>query len=100
MWYNAGMKITVHVSRNLIPVVGARQVTVEMPEQASLAELLAHLRQTYPGWEDALTGRGEAQHLPYSFFVNRKAVPRTRLATHRLRDGDRLHILPPVVGGR
>jgi len=100
MWYNARMKITVHVSRNLIPIVGSRQVTVEVPTGASVAEVLAHLRHTYPGWDDVLAGRGDAQHLPYSFFINRKAIRQKEMATRRLRDGDRLHILPPVVGGR
>ena len=100
MWYNARMKITVHVSRNLAPIVGSSRVTVEAPAGASVAELLAHLRRTWPGLDDALAGRGERQHLPYSFFVNRKAVPEKEMENRILRDGDRLHILPPVVGGR
>ena len=92
--------VTVKVSPGLHQALGQNQILVELVEGASVADLLAQLGHTYPDLEAKLAGEGNAHHVPYNYFVNRKAVLSHNLANHRLHHGDRVHILVPVVGGR
>ena len=93
------IKVTVKVSPSLRDALGSSKLSVELAENASLADLLNHLRQHYPGLGQKLDGDGIHSHIPYSYFVNRKAVSLSQLSERRLRNGDRVHILVPVVGG-
>ncbi|HUN85456.1 MAG TPA: molybdenum cofactor biosynthesis protein MoaE [Terracidiphilus sp.] len=65
--------------------LGAGPLRVELPEGAAVADLLAGLRESYP----TAMLRGIA--------VSVNAVYAT--ATHVLRDGDEVGLLPPVSGG-
>ena len=93
------MKITLHVSHSLAVVLGGRTLPVELPDNTSVADMLARLQVTFPQLEGRLKGTDNPGGAPYNYFVNRKAVKRAEMATLRLRDGDRVHILVPVVGG-
>jgi sulfur carrier protein ThiS len=91
--------VTVKVSPGLQQVLGQVQISVEIVEGASVADLLTQLGNTYPELKAKLDGVGDANHVPYNYFVNRKVVLDHNLANHRLNNGDRVHILVPVVGG-
>lgn len=91
--------VTVKVSPGLQQVLGQNQISVEIAEGASVADLLAQLCDTYPELKAKLDGVGDINHVPYNYFVNRKVVLNPNLADHRLNEGDRVHILVPVVGG-
>jgi molybdopterin synthase catalytic subunit len=64
-------------------------VTVDLPESASVADLLDHLRSHPPAGGDVPDLRSIA------VGVNFEYVP----ATHVLREGDEVALLPPVSGG-
>jgi molybdopterin converting factor small subunit len=46
-----------------------------------------------------LEAGGARLGVPFNFFVNRRLVKDRDLAQHRLKTGDTLYILAPIVGG-
>ena len=93
------MKINIKMGDSLREAVGESQVRFVLPDGATAAEALAHLRRAYPGFGEALAGGGRWQDMPFHFFVNRKVVKDGDLAGRTLKEGDTLHILTPTVGG-
>ena len=94
------MVIELKMGDPLWKVVGQRQIKLELADGATVADALAHLRSTYPDFGAALgAGGGTQLGVPFNFFVNRKLVKDRDLAQHRLKAGDRLYILAPIVGG-
>ena len=83
----------------LFRVVGARRINLELDDAATVADALAQLRDTYPGFGASLEAGGTQLGVPFNFFVNRKWIKDRDLAHHKLKSGDRLHILAPIVGG-
>jgi len=80
--------------------VGHQQIELELSDGATVADAVAYLRRNYPEFGAALDAGGGTQlGVPFNFFVNRKLVKDRDLAQHRLRGGDRLYILAPIVGG-
>ena len=69
--------------------LGASESAVALPEGATVAELLEHIQASQPAARQASILRGIA------VSVNAEYVP----ATHPLRDGDEVGLLPPVSGG-
>ncbi len=65
--------------------LGAAAVTVELPETATVAELLAHLGQRHP----AVMLRGIAVSVNAEYATG----------SQTLREGDEVGLLPPVSGG-
>lgn len=93
------MNVQVNVGYPLTRITGASSLTVSVAGGASVADVLAQLSASFPGLEQQLRrGYGE-RHLPFNFFVNRRAVGRQELGTTPVSDGDLLHILLPVAGG-
>ena len=96
------MKITVKLGAPLSVVVGERKATLNMPNDATVADVLAALRERYPGFEEGLRGKGLRQpfdQVIYSLFVNARPLPFERAETTPLRDGDRVYLFLPVAGG-
>ena len=83
----------------LFRVVGDRQISLELGDAATVADALAQLRDTYPGFAAALEAGGTQLGVPFNFFVNRKWIKDRDLAQHELKPGDTLYILAPIVGG-
>jgi molybdopterin converting factor small subunit len=93
------MVIEVKMGELLWKAVGQRQITLEVDDGATVADVLAHLRATYPQFGAALDAGGTRMGIPFNFFVNRKLVKERELAQRKLKAGDTLHILAPIVGG-
>jgi sulfur carrier protein ThiS len=79
--------------------VGERRIALEVEEGATVADALAHLRAAYPQFGAALDAGGTQMGIPFNFFVNRKLVKERELVQRKLKAGDTLHILAPIVGG-
>jgi sulfur carrier protein ThiS len=94
------MEVEVKMGDPLWKTVGQRGIMVELKDGATVADALAHLTAVYPGFGAALEAGGTRLGVPFNFFVNRKLVKDGDLDRHRLRTGDRLHILAPIVGGQ
>jgi sulfur carrier protein ThiS len=93
------MVIEVKMGDPLFRTVGEQQIRLELGDAATVADALAKLRDTYPGFGAALEAGGTQVGIPFNFFVNRKWVKDRDLAQHKLKPGDRLYILAPIVGG-
>jgi sulfur carrier protein ThiS len=94
------MEIEVKFGDPLWKAVGERKIALRLDDAASVADALAHLRATYPDFGATLEAGGTRLGVPFNFFVNRKLVKNRDLAQRRLKAGDTLHILAPIVGGR
>lgn len=68
---------------------GPSATTVELPDGASVAELLERLRAKLPSGSPAISLRGIAVSVNAEYSQ----------AAHILRDGDEVGLLPPVSGG-
>ena len=94
------MRITVKLGELLQQTIAQSEIDLELSESATLADALAQLYVRFPKLAQELPPGGKTRSgLPYHFFVNRRLVPEATLTSHRLRDGDTLHILSPAAGG-
>jgi sulfur carrier protein ThiS len=93
------MEIEVKMGDPLWKTVGRREIRLQIGEGATVAEALDRLQNLYPGFASALAAGGTRLGIPFNFFVNRKLVKDSRLGEHRLKAGDTLYILAPIVGG-
>lgn len=82
------MTITVKLFASYREAVGARELSLEMPEGVTVGQLVARLAEQHPRLGPLLASA--------TFAVNRQYV---RADTH-LSAGDEVLILPPVAGGR
>lgn len=94
------MMVEVKMGDPLWKAVGQRQIGLELADGATVADALAHMRTTYPDFGATLEAGGTHLGVPFHFFVNRKLVKDRDLARHKLKAGDRLYILVPIVGGQ
>ncbi len=81
------MKVSVRLFAGLHDLLGQRDVTLELPDQATVADLREQLSQEYPVVTPYLT--------TLICAVGDEYVP----SEHRLRDGDDVALIPPVSGG-
>lgn len=83
------MKITVRtkstLARFLPPGSDGESATVEVPEGATAADVMARL--------------GFPLDQPYLVTLNGASLPRAERATRPLAEGDTLAVLPPLRGG-
>lgn len=92
-------QITLRVGEPLRHTLGARRLTLILPEGATLADLLDHLTAAYPAFGPAFRGEDLGRDHPYLVFVNHRPVTAPNYETTPLHDHDTVHILLPVVGG-
>ncbi len=81
------MQVKVLFFGQLKDVVGAAEDRVELPEGASVEDLLAHYRKRFPRWEQFRPSLAVAVNQEYAE------------SAARLRGGDEVAFLPPVSGG-
>ena len=96
------MKITVKLGAPLSQVMGESKIALDMPEGATVADLLDELRARYPDFEAGLRGKGLRRPLDqviYSLFVDARPLTFEKAETTRLRDGSRVYLFLPVAGG-
>jgi molybdopterin converting factor small subunit len=94
------MDIQVSLGDPLWKSVGQRQIGLELSGDASVADALAVLRSSYPEFGAALEAGATRVGIPFNCFVNRRLVKDGDLGQHKLKEGDTLYILAPIVGGQ
>jgi molybdopterin converting factor subunit 1 len=77
----------VRLFARLAELAGTRQAEVDLGEGLTAGDVFGALARSYP----ALAGLGETVR----FAVNAEYVP----ASHPVRDGDEVALIPPVSGG-
>ena len=81
------MKVHIRLFAGLREAVGAREVTLELPEGASVAQLKAHFGNAYPAVQPILERAVCAIDEEYA------------ATDERVREGVEVALIPPVSGG-
>lgn len=87
MGYNRGMKIRVLLFAVLAQKAGVREMTLDLPEGASVGDALHRITEAHPAIADHRKGLSVAVNMSY---VGQGQT---------LADGDELALIPPVSGG-
>jgi DNA-3-methyladenine glycosylase len=94
------MQITVRLGEPIRRLAGAIFVTLDFDaDRVSLADVLARLAASYPGFEAALRGDDLGRPSPYQVFVNARRAPAGSDTHTLLAPGDKVYIFLPAVGG-
>ncbi len=93
------IRVTIRFGEPLRKAVGQRRVTLELPDQTTVAQLLEELAAHYPGFEGAWRGKDLGREAPYILFLRGRPVTARNYAQTLLQDGDLVQIVLPVVGG-
>lgn len=91
------MRVTVKVGEPLRSAVGSRKVALELPEGATVADLLSSLAHRYPGFGHEFYQR--EIDLPYALFLNDDQIKLDEVEKTPVSEGDTLFIFLPVAGG-
>ena len=82
------MKTTVRLFAILREKAGTSELTLELPESSTVADLLAAMEDSFPNLSTSV---------PHTMIaVNTEYVENT----HLLHDGDEVALIPPVSGGQ
>ncbi len=94
------MQITVRLGEPIRRLAGAIFLPLDFDaEPVSVADVLARLAASYPGFEAALRGDDLGRPSPYQIFVNARRTPAGSEAQTLLAPGDRVSVFLPAVGG-
>ncbi len=77
---------------------GLRRLELDLPDEASVRDLIARLEEAAPGITGELVDDGRVRE-GYKVMVNGRDVDFLEGLDTRLGDGDEVHIFPPVAGG-
>ncbi len=94
------IQITVRAGEPLWRALGRHRITVALPAPATLADLLDALARAHPDFAAAYQGQGLRRQRPYRLFVNHRQIPAEAPDRCPLADGDLVHIVIPVAGGK
>ena len=94
------LRIIIKFGEPLRQTIGQRRITLDMPEGSTVADLLDELAQRHHGFPSAFRGDDLGRLFPYIFFLNSRPVSPPHFASTRLQEGDVVHLVLPVVGGR
>lgn len=94
------MQVTVRLGEPIRRLAGSVFVPLDFEtDQVSVADVLARLNATYPGFGAALRGDDLGHHSPYRIFVDARQVMAGQEAQTWLAPGERVYIFLPAVGG-
>jgi molybdopterin converting factor small subunit len=96
------VKIIVKLGPPLSQVVGESKAILDMPQRASLGDVLHELRTRYPDFDAGLKGKGlqrPVDRIVYSLFLNANYVSFKEASSVAVRDGDRVFLFLPIAGG-
>lgn len=94
------MQVTVRLGEPIRRLTGSIFVPLDFDaEQVSVADVLARLSATFPGFAAALRGDDLGWPSPYQIFVNARQVAAGQEAHTLLATGDKVYIFLPAIGG-
>lgn len=94
------MRVTVKFFTTLREIVGKREEEFEFSRGTTVKELLKHLSESYGQAfkEYIYNERGRVKSY-LQFLINGKSITTLKGFETRLKDGDKVAIIPPVGGG-
>lgn len=95
-----GMKVTVKFFTNLRELTGKGQEEMEVPSVITVEELLGHLSKKYGHQftEYVYDEKGSVRSY-LQFLINGRSITTLQGFETRLKEGDKVAIIPPVGGG-
>lgn len=94
------MQVTVRLGEPIRRLAGSILVPLDFDaEQVSVADVLARLAVSYPGFVAALRGDDLGHPSPYRIFVDARQVAAGQEAQTWLAPGQKIYIFLPAVGG-
>lgn len=90
------MPVEVRVTSTLQTLVGAKAVD---GEGATIAELLANLDSTYPGFKASISGDDGELHRFINVYLNDEDIRYLDSLNTPVKEGDIVSILPALAGG-
>jgi len=94
------MKVTAKFFTTLREITKKREEEVELPSAATLDDLLRHLSQKYGRqFADYVFNDDKGTRSQLQFLVNGRSTTTLQGLKTRLKDGDKVAIIPPVGGG-
>jgi molybdopterin converting factor small subunit len=94
------IQITVWLGEPLRRAVGQVRIELDLSAPATLADLLARLYAAFPDFSARYEGLDLGHEHPYRLFINHRQVEENVFGRRELKDGDLVHIVIPVVGGK
>jgi sulfur-carrier protein len=92
--------ISVNVSGHLKDYTGKkRQLEVPGSSINTVAELVEYLNKLFPGIKDRVFDDQEITRQYVNIFVNGEDIRFSQNESTKLKEGDKVHILPSVAGG-
>jgi sulfur-carrier protein len=91
--------IIVHVSGHLKDYTGRKREVQIDDAVKSVSGLIAELDRTYPGVKHRIFDDQDKTRQFVNIFVNGENIREGDEERTKLKDGDRVHILPSVAGG-
>ena len=94
------IRVTVRAGEPLRRAFGQHRISIDLRAPATLGDLLIALASAYPNFASRYQGDDLGHPHPYRMFVNHRQVADAALTGHPLADGDLVHIVIPISGGR
>lgn len=93
------MKVTLHLYDELRDLLGQRRLVVSLPAGATLGDLFAQLAREVDPRFAALPNDDRSPFGVNVLVLEGRRIELPRDAGRPLRDGDELHLIPPIAGG-
>ncbi|NOZ71181.1 MAG: MoaD/ThiS family protein [Chloroflexi bacterium] len=93
------MRVIIRLGEPLRRAVGTYRLELDLSPEATLADMLITLQESYPDFALALSGKDLGHSHPYQLFKNHQHIPQHAWALTVLAEDDIIHIVIPVLGG-
>ena len=90
--------ISVHVSGHLKDYIGKTR-DFELPNEEDVTQLVLQLDSMFPGIKHRIFDDQDKTREYVNIFVNGENIRDGENESTKLKEGDRIHILPSVAGG-
>ena len=94
-----GMQLELRFFATFRAIVGRKTVEREVPDDATVGDVLSTLQEEYPDMNDRLLDEDGEVRAQLSILKNGRNVVHMEGSATPLDDGDTLSVFPPVAGG-
>lgn len=93
--------MNVNVNLNLLGIldIKRRELSLDLPTNATLNEAIDAIDQYNPGFKDAITSRDGAISSQFVFFINGRNAAHLEGRVTKMGGGDVINVIPAIAGG-